>query len=102
MELQPKAVSLLIGTNDLALGGEPEQVIDNIKAIISEHKEIDSCAGIGVVVPGMVDRVSGRLLNAPTLGWRDVNLREPLSAATGFLVHIDDFGVMLASLLDDV
>jgi lysophospholipase L1-like esterase/poly(3-hydroxybutyrate) depolymerase len=36
MELQPKAVSLLIGTNDLALGGEPEQVIENIKAIIAE------------------------------------------------------------------
>ena len=63
-----------------------------IKAIISEHKEIDSCAGVGVVVPGMVDRVSGRLLNAPTLGWRDVNLREPLSAATGFPVHIENSG----------
>ena len=36
MELQPKAVSLLIGTNDLSLGGEPEQVIENIKAIIAE------------------------------------------------------------------
>lgn len=36
MELQPKAVSFLIGTNDLSLGGEPEQVIENIKAIIAE------------------------------------------------------------------
>lgn len=36
MELQPKAVSILIGTNDLALGAEPEQVIENIKAIIAE------------------------------------------------------------------
>jgi predicted NBD/HSP70 family sugar kinase len=63
-----------------------------IKAIISEHREIDSCVGIGVVVPGMVDRVSGKLLNAPTLGWRDVNLREPLAAATGFPVHIENSG----------
>ncbi len=63
-----------------------------IKAIISEHKEIESCAGVGVVVPGMVDRVSGRLLNAPTLGWRDVNLREPLAVATGFPVHIENSG----------
>ena len=63
-----------------------------IKGIIAEHKEIESCAGVGVVVPGMVDRVSGRLLNAPTLGWRDVNLREPLSAATGFPVHIENSG----------
>lgn len=63
-----------------------------IKGIIAEHKEIESCAGVGVVVPGMVDRVSGRLLNAPTLGWRDVNLREPLAAATGFPVHIENSG----------
>ena len=63
-----------------------------IKSIISDHREIDSCAGVGVVVPGMVDRVSGRLLNAPTLGWRDVNLREPLAAATGFPVHIENSG----------
>lgn len=74
----------------------PEQQVAElgarIRAIISEHKEIDSCAGVGVVVPGMVDRVSGRLLNAPTLGWRDVNLREPLSAATGFPVHIENSG----------
>lgn len=63
-----------------------------IKSIISDHKEIESCAGVGVVVPGMVDRVSGKLLNAPTLGWRDVNLREPLAAATGFPVHIENSG----------
>ena len=64
----------------------------HIKAIFREHKEIDSCAGVGVVVPGMVDRVTGRLLNAPTLGWRDVNLREPLFAATGFPVHVENSG----------
>ena len=63
-----------------------------IKGIIAEHREIESCAGVGVVVPGMVDRVSGKLLNAPTLGWRDVNLREPLAAATGFPVHIENSG----------
>jgi N-acetylglucosamine repressor len=63
-----------------------------IKAILADHKGIDSCAGVGVVVPGMVDRVTGRLLYAPTLGWRDVNLREPLAAATGFPVHIENSG----------
>ncbi len=28
------------------------------------------CEGIGVVVPGMVDQRTGRVLNAPALGWR--------------------------------
>src|SRR5205823_9147885 len=30
LDVHPRAVSLLIGTNDIALGGTPEQVIDNI------------------------------------------------------------------------
>jgi lysophospholipase L1-like esterase len=36
LDLHPRAVSLLIGTNDLSLGGTPEQVIDNVKAIVAE------------------------------------------------------------------
>ncbi|HJQ32457.1 MAG TPA: ROK family transcriptional regulator [Pyrinomonadaceae bacterium] len=75
---------------------DPERLVAElgarIKSILSDHREIDSCAGVGVVVPGMVDRVTGTLLNAPTLGWRDVNLRDPLYAATGFLVHVENSG----------
>ncbi|MEO6787345.1 MAG: GDSL-type esterase/lipase family protein, partial [Chthoniobacteraceae bacterium] len=36
LDLHPRAVSLLIGTNDLALGGTPAHVIDNIRAIVAE------------------------------------------------------------------
>ena len=36
LDLHPRAVSLLIGTNDLSLGGTPAQVIDNIRAIVAE------------------------------------------------------------------
>ncbi len=35
-----------------------------------------TCHGIGIVVPGMVDRRSGQILYAPRLGWRDVHLRD--------------------------
>jgi lysophospholipase L1-like esterase/poly(3-hydroxybutyrate) depolymerase len=39
LDLQPKAVSLLIGTNDLGLGASPEVVVENIQAIVAElHK----------------------------------------------------------------
>ncbi|MFL6208673.1 MAG: ROK family protein [Pyrinomonadaceae bacterium] len=75
---------------------DPEKLIaelgTRIKRIFADHHEIGACAGVGVVVPGMVDRVGGRLLHAPTLGWRNVHLREPLSAATGFPVHIENSG----------
>ena len=36
LDLNPKAVSILIGTNDLGLGGTQEQIIGNIKAVIAE------------------------------------------------------------------
>jgi predicted NBD/HSP70 family sugar kinase len=63
-----------------------------IKQLLADYKEIGSCAGVGVVVPGMVDLAAGRVLHAPTLGWRDVNLREPLTAAVGYPVHIENSG----------
>jgi N-acetylglucosamine repressor len=62
-----------------------------IKALVAEH-EVQECEGIGVVVPGMVEHTSMRVLHAPTLGWRNVNLRERLSAATGLPVQIENSG----------
>jgi len=49
-----------------------------------------SCEGIGVVVPGMVDQRTGRILNAPTLGWTGVDIRDRIAAATGFPVQIEN------------
>jgi N-acetylglucosamine repressor len=63
-----------------------------IKQLLADYKEIGSCAGIGVVVPGMVDLAAGRVLHAPTLAWRDVNLRDPLAAALGFPIQIENSG----------
>jgi N-acetylglucosamine repressor len=63
-----------------------------VKQLLADYREIGSCAGIGVVVPGMVDLAAGRVMHAPTLGWRDVDLREPLAAAIGYPVHIENSG----------
>src|SRR5690606_5924988 len=52
--------------------------------------------GIGVVVPGMVDRRSGRVLNAPQLGWRDVDLLDSLRAATGLPVYLENAPIACA------
>lgn len=51
-----------------------------------------TCEGIGLVVPGMVDQRTGKILNAPALGWRDVDIRTKLAAATGLSVHIENSG----------
>lgn len=51
-----------------------------------------ACEGIGLVVPGMVDQRTGRILNAPALGWRGVDIRAKLAAATGLPVHVENSG----------
>jgi N-acetylglucosamine repressor len=38
----------------------------------------ESCIGIGIVIPGMVDRAKGVVVNAPKLGWQYVHLSEML------------------------
>jgi predicted NBD/HSP70 family sugar kinase len=45
---------------------------------------------IGVSVPGRVDRFSEKLVFAPNLGWRDVDLKSPLEAATGLPVFVEN------------
>ncbi len=39
LDLHPKAVVLLIGTNDLGLGGNPEDAAANLKAILSQLRQ---------------------------------------------------------------
>jgi predicted NBD/HSP70 family sugar kinase len=63
-----------------------------IKSLLVDHRGAAACEGIGVVVPGMVEQSTMRVLHAPTLGWRDVDLREPLAAATGLPVQIENSG----------
>lgn len=69
-----------------------ERLAERIKRLLADHKEVDACEGIGVVVPGMVEHSTMRVLHAPTLGWRNVELREALSAATGLPVQIENSG----------
>ena len=63
-----------------------------IKRLLKEHPEAGICEGVGVVVPGMVEHATMRVLHAPTLGWRNVDLAEPLSIATGLRVQVENSG----------
>jgi N-acetylglucosamine repressor len=60
-----------------------------IKQILTDY---NACEGVGVSVPGMVEPTKGRVVHAPTLAWRDVNLRDPLAAALGIPVQIENSG----------
>ena len=68
------------------------RLAERIARLLADHPEVDTCEGVGVVVPGMVEHSTMRVLHAPTLGWRNVDLREPLAAATGVPVQIENSG----------
>ena len=67
-------------------------LVKRVKALLVEHKDLGRCQGVGVVVPGMVEAERGRVLLAPNLGWRDLSLRDPIAAALGMPVQIENSG----------
>src|SRR6476620_3580728 len=67
-----------------------QDLVRRIKQVLIDYKEVGACEGVGLVIPGMVDLAAGRVLHAPTLAWRDVNIRDPLAAAIGIPVHIEN------------
>lgn len=63
-----------------------------VKTLLAEHRDLGRCEGVGLVVPGMVESSAGRVLLAPNLGWRNVELRDPLAAALRLPVQIENSG----------
>ncbi len=66
-----------------------ELLIERIQPIIRgcRGKKIE---GIGISLPGRVNRASDRLVLAPNLGWRDVDLHGPIAKATGLDVELEN------------
>jgi predicted NBD/HSP70 family sugar kinase len=69
---------------------------EHVRALLAQVPDTVRCEGIGLVVPGMIDQETGRVLFAPQLGWRDVALREPLALATGLPVSIENASIACA------
>jgi N-acetylglucosamine repressor len=49
-----------------------------LRQILEKDFRLADCQGIGIIVPGMLDQRSGLVVNAPTLGWKNVNMLAPL------------------------
>ncbi|MGE5325871.1 MAG: ROK family transcriptional regulator [Deltaproteobacteria bacterium] len=72
---------------------EPERLVRNLADRIGRLMELHpetAFEEIGVSVPGRVDRRSQRLVFAPNLGWRDVDLKTPLEEATRLPVSVEN------------
>jgi predicted NBD/HSP70 family sugar kinase len=72
---------------------DPEAALDALIECILHVKR--SCRGkliegIGVSLPGRFDRGSDRLVFAPNLKWRDVDIRGPIAKATGLEVELEN------------
>jgi predicted NBD/HSP70 family sugar kinase len=49
-----------------------------------------SFAGVGVSVPGLVEREEGFLVRSPNLGWRDIPIRTILQSKLNLPVHVEN------------
>ena len=73
-----------------------EALVTRIRRLLREHGAQGRCEGIGLVVPGMVDQKTGRVLNSPQLGWRDVDVKDAIEAGTGLPVFIENAPIACA------
>jgi predicted NBD/HSP70 family sugar kinase len=101
INIQPNKTNIGLGTLDthfivlesLNTGRDPDKFIPTITSrvveIIRTHPEI-SYEGIGVSVPGRIDAKTNRLVFAPNLGWKNVDLKTPLEKATGLTVELEN------------
>ncbi len=66
-----------------------KDLTERLQAFIKLYPQI-YLEGIGVSIPGRVDSISKRIVFAPNLGWRDVDLQTPLECATELPVEIEN------------
>ena len=63
-----------------------------VNALLRKHKGAELCEGVGIVIPGMADPQAGRVISAPLLGWRDIEIGPPVAKATGLPVTVESAG----------
>jgi glucokinase len=64
-------------------------VLSQVAGLVTDLSAPGPVAGIGVIVPGLVDAATGMALYAENLGWRDVPFTGRLAEATGLPVAFD-------------
>ena len=76
----------------------PDLLATEVASLLRQHAPdgIDGCQGLGIVLPGMVDRKTGRLIYAPRLGWRDVDLRSAVAQRVGMKCYIESAPIACA------
>lgn len=72
-------------------------IIASINSVISDHNiPLEKVLGVGVGVPGLVDRDRGISIFAPNWGWHDVPLKEKIEQALGIPTYVDNGAKVMA------
>jgi predicted NBD/HSP70 family sugar kinase len=77
----------------IVTSSDPQTAMDGLIASIqrivsfSRRKKIE---GVGISLPGRYDHSVDRLVFAPNLKWRDVDIRNPIAKATGLEVEVEN------------
>jgi predicted NBD/HSP70 family sugar kinase len=82
-----------LAQDSIATGNDPEQFVDELcKGIgkLMKSRPQVSFEGIGVALPGRIDPASSRLVFAPNLAWKDIDLKSRLEAATRLPVELEN------------
>lgn len=78
-------------SSEIASAGESPQALVYAIAKAAAGWIAESPAGLGVAVPGLVDRAAGRVVRAPNLGMLDgFGMQQALEGATGLVVQLDN------------
>ncbi len=82
-----------LAQDSLATPQDPKQfvaeLVPRVRKLMTARAGL-TCEGIGVSLPGRVDLATKRLIFAPNLGWRDVDLKTPLEKATRLPVELEN------------
>ena len=101
IDIQPVVTTLAIASMDsrflmqerISTGVDPAEFIARLGRRAVELMRAypkHSFEGIGVSLPGRIDTSSHRLIFAPNLGWRDLDVKTPLEKATGLPVQLEN------------
>ena len=101
VDVQPGTTTLAVASLDATVLAqesmptpkEPSEFIARvcrrIKDLLRAHPK-NAYEGVGISLPGRIDAVSGRLVFAPTLGWKDLDLKTPIENAIGLAVKLEN------------
>lgn len=76
-------------TRPTPVAAGPDAVVGEVTALIAELAAASPAAGVGLVVPGIVDPAGGRAVFSANVGFRDLPLRDLVRDAVGLPVLLE-------------